>query len=128
MAARAIAAAAAGRLLLTLPDCCAVWSYPALFPAIVGALLWGMVVFRLTASFLTPPQALSRRPTSRVAAAALGVLVATIGAEALWRIAAALSEPVLGCALEVLAMSWAACCMVLVLRRWRQLTASRRQA
>ncbi|WP_431260214.1 hypothetical protein ACQ86G_08700 [Roseateles chitinivorans] len=50
--ARMIAAGAGARFVLMLPGCCAAWSYPTLVVALLGALAWGAVVFRVTLVFL----------------------------------------------------------------------------
>lgn len=128
MAAHAIAAAAAGRLLLELPRCCADGPYAWIFLAILGSLAWGAVVLWATSVFLAPPAGLARRATSRVGLALLGIVVAAIGAEAVWTLAAAVTQPLVGEALELVAVTWAAACAVLVRRRWRQLSATHRQA
>jgi len=128
MSAHAIAAAAAGRLLLELPRCCADGPYAWLFLAILGSLAWGAVVLWATAAFLAPPVGPGRRATSRVGLALLGVVVAAIGAEAFWTLAAAVAQPLVGEVIELVAVSWTAACAVLIRRRWRQLSATHRQA
>ena len=118
--ARVIAAGAGARRVRALPGCCPDWPYPALAIAIMGALVWGAVVFRVTAAFLAAAMDGSRPRVSRAAVAVLGVLVAAIGAEAFLTLATAAPEPLVGPALEVSAAAWIACCGVLVVHRWRQ--------
>ncbi|MFX1681640.1 hypothetical protein PV762_20675 [Mitsuaria sp. CC2] len=119
-AARVIAASAGARLVLALPGCCAAWSYPELFLAIMGAMLWGAVVLRVTAVFLAAAVDGTRPRVSRSAVALLGLVAAAIGAEAFWALAAAAPDALAGIALEVIAGAWIACCAVLVGHRWRQ--------
>ncbi len=118
--ARVIAAGAGARLVLALPGCCPDWSYPALALAMMGAMVWSAVVFRVTAVFLASAMDGTRPRVSRAAVAVLGVLVAAIGAEAFLTLAAVAPEPLVGPALEVSAAAWIACCGVLVVHRWRQ--------
>ncbi|ANH69963.1 hypothetical protein [Mitsuaria sp. 7] len=118
--ARVVAAGAGARLVLALPGCCAAWSYPQLFLAMLGALVWGAVVFRVTAVFLAAAVDATRPRVSRATVAVLGLVVAAIGAEAFRALADVTSESVMAAALEVLAVSWIAGCVILVGRRWRQ--------
>ncbi|WP_431260215.1 hypothetical protein ACQ86G_08705 [Roseateles chitinivorans] len=50
----------------------------------------------------------------------LGFLSAAIGAEAFWAMAAVAPEPLIGSALQVIAVAWTACCALLIRHRWRQ--------
>ncbi|WP_431100588.1 hypothetical protein [Roseateles noduli] len=118
--ARVIAAGAGARLVLALPGCCAAWSYAGIFLAILAAFLWGVVVFRVTLVFLAAAAGGTRPRRSRAGVAALGVLVAAIGAEAFLAMAGVATEPVVAVVLEVIAASWVIGCVVLVGRRWRQ--------
>lgn len=126
--ARVIAAGAGARLVLALPGCCSAWSYTELSLAIVGALVWGAVVFRVTAVFLAAAVDGTRPRVSRAAVAVLGTLVAAIGAEAFLAIAALAPEPLVGTALAVTAVAWIACCVALVVHRWRRPATADRDA
>lgn len=115
-----IAAGAGARFVLMLPGCCAAWSYPTLVVALLGALAWGAVVFRVTLVFLAAAVDGTRPRLSRAGVAVLGVVSAAIGAEAFWAMAAVAPEPLIGSALQVIAVAWVACCALLIRHRWRQ--------
>jgi hypothetical protein len=126
--ARVVAAGAGARLVLALPGCCVAWSYPQLSLAIVGACLWGAVVFRVTLVFLAAAVDGTQPRVSRGGVAALGLVAAAIGAEAFLAIAEVASDPLVVTVLQVVAVSWTLGCAVLVGRRWRQSSTADRDA